>query len=469
MKGLIPLLLYLLLLPQGANVGAPRVGVGAVVITPPPGAPMAGYYAPRGSTGVLDDIYSKALVIEQGGKKAAIVVCDLLSVPRQTVVAARKLIEEQTDIPGSNVMISATHQHTGPVVARESARDQLDGGASDAGRRYTESLPALIARSVVEANRKLTAARFSAAVGREEKISFNRRFLMRDGSVSWNPRKQDPDIVKPAGPIDPEVGVLYLDTPQSKPLVTFVNFALHADTTGGTQVSADYPGALARSLADYKGADMATIFANGACGNINHRDVDWKDPQQGPGEARRIGATLAAAVFKAWRSLEPVNKGPMRVRSEVVKLPLPKVTPDEIANAQAALARINDPKTAFLEKVKTFQVLDVAAREGRPMEVEVQVIALGDQLAWVSLPGEAFVELGLAIKQASPFKYTMIVELADGSIGYIPNKSAYAEGNYEVVSARCAEGSGEMLVEAAVRMLREMFADKAKEERGQGE
>ena len=95
-------------------------------------------------------------------------------------------------------------------------------------------------------------------------------------------------------------------------------------------------------------------------------------------------------------------------------------------------------------------MLDVAARKGAPFEVEVQVITLGQQLALVSLPGEVFVELGLSIKQASPFAYTMIAELANGSIGYIPNKPAYAEGNYEVVSARCAEGAGELLVTAAV-------------------
>src|SRR5262245_56408802 len=358
----------------GAKGAELRVGAGAVVITPPTGTPLSGYYEQRGSTGALDDIYSKAMVIEQGGVKVAIVVCDLLTIPRQTVVAARKLIEERTGIPGSNVMISATHQHTGPVVARESARDQLDGGASEAGLRYTESLPALIARSVVEANQKLAPARLSASIGREEKISFNRRFWMRDGTVSWNPRKQNPDIVKPAGPIDPDVGVLYFETPQSKPLVTFVNFALHPDTTGGTNISADYPGALARSLTEYKGPEMLTVFANGACGNINHRNVNWDDPQKGAGEARRIGTVLAGAVFKAWYSLEPVNKDLLRVRSKTVQFPLPKITPDDIAKANDVAQRLSEPGTAFMEKVKAFQVLDVAAREGKPLEVEIQAI-----------------------------------------------------------------------------------------------
>ena len=119
------------------------------------------------------------------------------------------------------------------------------------------------------------------------------------------------------------------------------------------------------------------------------------------------------------------------------------------------------PKVPFLEQVKAYQALDVAGRDGKPWEVEVQVVALGDEVAWVSLPGEIFVELGLAVKKASPFRYTLIAELANGSVGYVPDRPAYAQGNYEVVSARCAAGSGEMLVEAAVRLLKELKAGAA--------
>ena len=115
-------------------------------------------------------------------------------------------------------------------------------------------------------------------------------------------------------------------------------------------------------------------------------------------------------------------------------------------------------KAKFMEQVKAYKVLDVEKRGDTPLEVEVQVITMGDTLAWVSLPGEIFVELGLSIKAASPFAQTHIAELANGSIGYIPNRSAYPEGNYEVESARCAEGSGEMLVQAAVKMLEDLKA-----------
>lgn len=433
-----------------------KVGTAAVKITPPEGTPLAGYYSPRGAKDVLDDLHSKALVLEHDGTRVALVACDLISLPRRTVAEARRLIEKQTGIPAAHVMISATHTHTGPALIRDSATDELVGATGDLGRRYSEALPGLIAQSVAEANKNLTSARVSAAVGKEDGISFNRRFFMRDGSVSWNPRKQHPDIVQPAGPIDPDVGVVYFETAKGKPLATYVNFALHPDTVGGEAVSADYPGVLAKLLAEYKGADMLTVFANGCCGNVNHRDLAWAEPQKGAHEARRIGTALAGAVCKTYPRLAPLTGESLRVKSAVVKLPLPPVSADDVAKAKEVVKQVRDPKTPFLDKVKAYQALDVAARDGKPWEVEVQVVALGDRVAWVSLPGEVFAELGVAIKAASPFRCTMLAELANGSIGYIPDKRAYKQGNYEVVSARCAEGSGEMLVEAAVRLLKEL-------------
>jgi hypothetical protein len=306
---------------------------------------------------------------------------------------------------------------------------------------------------VAVAQKKLAPARASTALGKEDGISFNRRFHMKDGTVSWNPAKRHPGIVRPAGPIDPDVGVVYFDSPKNAPVATYVNFALHPDTVGGEGVSADYPGVLAKLLGGFRGPDMVTVFANGCCGNINHRDIHWLDTQKGPREAHRIGTLLAGAVLRTTPHLKPLTAGALRVKSETVELPLAPITEADVAAARDVVKRVKDPKTKFLEKVKAFQVLDVAARNGKTWEVEVQVIALGDDLAWVSLPGEIFVELGLAIKKASPVRHTLLAELANGSIGYIPDRGAYPQGNYEVVSARCAEGSGEMLVEAALRLL----------------
>jgi hypothetical protein len=141
-----------------------------------------------------------------------------------------------------------------------------------------------------------------------------------------------------------------------------------------------------------------------------------------------------------------------------VRLPLAHHQPEDVEWAKGVAAKFGKPNAApFLEMVKAFRVLDVEARSGKPLEAEVQVVALGKEIAWVGLPGEIFVELGMAIKRASPFRRTIVVSLANDNLGYIPNGKAYAEGNYEAVSTRCAEGSGEMLVDAASRMLKESF------------
>ena len=453
---LLPLLrsaLALAILTPAAFAGDLRVGAAATVITPPPGTPLAGYYGMRASAGVLDDIFAKALVFEQDGAKAAVVVCDLISLPRHTVVDARALIEKQTGI--TDVLLAATHTHTAPVLARESSMDELVGGTTDLCRAYTAQLPALIAEAVAGANARLTPARAFAAKGRVENLAFNRRFWMDDGTVSWNPgKKSTGHILAPAGPHDPEIGMLYFADATENAVGCFVNYAMHPDTTGGLQISADYQGVVARRLGEMKSPAMLTLVANGTCGNLNHVNVWWPEPQTSPGEAVRLGNILAGAVSEAWPRLAEVKTDSLRARREIVKLALPEITEADRATARETARHAKDAK--FMDQVQTFKVLDVLEREGQPWEVEVQVIALGDDVAFVSLPGEIFVELGLAIKAASPFKHTQIIELANGSIGYIPNRSAYAEGNYEVVSARCAAGSGEKLVAAAVRMLKEL-------------
>jgi neutral ceramidase len=433
-----------------------RAGAASVRITPNRPMPLAGYYNTRLSTNTHDELHAKAVVIDQDGTKAALVVCDLITMPRGVVTQAREMISRITGVPGSNVMISATHSHTGPVLYTGSARKGAEAKDMDAVREYTEQLPAKIAEAVRLAEAGLQPARLSVAHEQENHLSHNRRFHMRDGSVGWNAGKLNTNIVRAAGPIDPDVAVLYFESLRTNAIATYVNFAMHPDTVGGLEFSADYAFHLSRLLGEYKGTNMVTLFANGTCGNINHVDVHWANPQKGHTEAARLGTILAGNVFKAYTRLTPVTPGGIRMRSEVVKLALPELKAGEVEAAREAISRLGT-KTApkFLEQVNAFKLLDVAAREGRPQEVEVQVITLGDDVAWVSLPGEIFVELGLEIKRKSRFRHTVIAELANGAIGYIPNEKGFDEGNYEPLSARCARGSGEALVRSALKLLNE--------------
>jgi hypothetical protein len=445
--------LWTILLAAPVWAGELKLGRAAVKITPPAGVPMAGYYSIRLAEGTHDDLYARAVVFELDTRRAAIVACDLVGIDRDLIEESRKLIETSTGIPGRYVLISATHSHTGPLL-RPRFLAAMQGPPLEAARKYRTALPARIAESVRLAMAATEPAVVSASIGKEESIAFHRRFLMKDGTVRTNPGKMNPAIVQPMGAIDPNVSVVYFESAQGKPLVTHVNYALHLDTVGGTQYSADYPYTLSSLLAKVKGADMLTQFTIGAAGNINHVDVKNREPQKGYAEAARIGTILAGEVIKSYARLEKLPVQSLNAASELVPLPLPAVTAAEVSKARETAATFGKtPATPMLDMVQAFKVLDVAERNGKPLEGEVQVITLGDRLAWVGLPGEMFVELGMAIKHASPFPYTIVTELSNGAISYVPTRKAFSEGAYEVISARCAAGCGEALADAAIRQL----------------
>src|SRR5205823_3819250 len=304
-----------------------RIGSAAVVITPPLGTPLAGYYETRISDSVHDDLYAKAIIIECGGARAAMVSCDLISMPIIVAAEARKIIEQQTGLKPDQVIISATHAHTGPILPGRTARETSDGPGGDLAQEYVQQLPGRIAASVKQAIDKLAPATASAAIGREDHLSFNRRYIMKDGDVGWNPGKLNPKIDHPAGPIDPAVSVVYFESPDGVPLITYVNFSMHPDTVGGLQISADYPAPLCNLLGRIKGDSMLTIFTNGTCGDINHVNVNTKEPQKGFDEARRIGTILAGEVIKTYARLKPPSADAVRFTRVMVNIELPKFTP----------------------------------------------------------------------------------------------------------------------------------------------
>ncbi len=252
-------------------------------------------------------------MIEQGGATAALVALDLIAAPRDLVEDARAAIDRTCRVRGTNVMISATHSHTGPVVDTKNAF----GGQSNLVKSYRASLPAKIAEAVHQAEARLAAVTLSVARGQETSIAFNRRFHMKDGTVGWNPGKGNPLIIKPAGTIDPDVPVLFFETPDKKPVATYVNYAVHLDNIGAPLISADMPATLIRCLADFKGPDMVTLFTAGCCGDVNHIDVHWKEPQGGFGNPARMGVILAGEVLRTWPRLKPIETAPLHVKSAI--------------------------------------------------------------------------------------------------------------------------------------------------------
>lgn len=440
--------------PAGPVDSSLRFGRAVVDITPPLDMPFHKPQRPPFTVvpaeGVHDPIQVKAMVFEDKGVRTALVACDLTSIPVHFIVDARKRIGEICTVPPENVMITATHVHTGPNI-RPRNFQRANAAQKKVAMDYLERLPDRIAESVKAAEADLVKARLHAGIGRVEGVAFNRRFVMKNGTVMANPGKAYPplvaEIVRPAGPTDPAMPLLFLDTPDGKPLATAINFALHLDTTGGLRYSADFPYTIGRILSAVKGPDMMTQFTYAAAGNINHYDLlDPQNPRRTKGydEAARIGTLIAEEVVRSYQRLSPVVSTEIKVSREMVPLVLSQQVAASIAERHGHAEAFDDADNHY------------TLRNGRyTFEAEVMVITIGDEVALVGAPGELFVELGLAIKNGSPYPITFINSLANGSIGYVPDRKAQSEGAYgaSIQSTRCEPGSGEALVESAIRQL----------------
>ncbi len=144
------------------------------------------------------------------------------------------------------------------------------------------------------------------------------------------------------------------------------------------------------------------------------------------------------------------------MRSEIVHVPLQRYGREKVARARENIKKVGTGELTFLEQVEAYKILAIEMRRSVTIGLEVQVFRLSSDVAVVGLPGEVFVDLGLAIKRASPFATTLVIELCQDAPGYIPTKKAFAEGSYETVNSRIAPGGGELMVEATVRLLKEL-------------
>lgn len=438
-----------------------RVGRAKTVITPPLGSIIGNSYGVSIATGVTSDLHAKAVVFESGGGKAALVVCDLISLHRHVVEATRALIAARTGLAPDRVILAATHCHGGPQT-HPLFLEAVGGEARRISEKFLTELPGLIAESVRLAEADLQPAKIFVGRGFEDTISYNRRFLLQDGSVSKS-SPMNPNTVRPIGPIDPEVGVLYIEALTGAPLVTVVNFAMHVGGGGRGLVSAHFPHTVAEVLGRVKGDSMLTVFVNGLSGNVNPGNHALPGGQmrglQGESSAAATGSILAAAVLKAYPHLKPIGPGPLQAVSRSVRVPVaPAPSAAELAQAHVTVRR-HGKGAPFNDVIRAWRAIDLATfgQDGF-WDSEVQAITFGRDLALVGYPGDSFVELGLAMKQNSPFAITLISEQSgNGSLSYIPNAKAFPEGSYEVISARVVPGGGEVLAAAAVALLTELF------------
>jgi len=441
-------------------IGELNIGLAVIDITPPVGYRMSGYFRQRLSTGISNPLKAKAIVLHQWDTRAALVFCDIIGISPDVSSRARKIAAQRTGIPAENILIAATHSHTGPLYFGALRKHFHQLAVAKHGRDpyekvdYSSELVKKIVRVISQANAKRTVANLKAGVAQQQGLSFNRRFHMKNGTVRFNPGVNNPNIVRVAGPIDPDVGIVFFNKSGDKPDAALVNFTLHLDTVGGSKYAADYPFFIEQSLRKAYGEDFVSLFGTGTCGDINHIDVTKKERLK----TDFIGNTLAQTVKAKASSLEAVANPSLAVRSEIVRVPLQRYGPDKVAWARESIKKVGTSELSFLEQVEAYKILAIQMRRGGTIGLEVQVFRLSSDVAVVGLPGEVFVDLGLAIKRASPFATTLVIELCQDAPGYIPTKKAFAEGSYETVNSRIAPGGGEKMVKAAIRLLKELGA-----------
>jgi neutral ceramidase len=435
---------------------------GTVVITPPLGTSLCGYFTDRKAEGVLDDLYASILVIQRGAARVVWVACDLIEVPADFAGPIRQAIAGKLGILTCAVILSATHTHTGPVMS---------GPLSDAA--YLQKIRDQIIQAALTTAQRLEPASLEFGKGLESSFAFNRRYFMKNGAVVTNPGAHNPDVLRPADEVDHSLQVIKVTAAGGRTLALVVNLALHPDTTDGNLISSDWPGILRSTLQALTGQQAPVLVLNGAAGDVNHFDVLHNHVAKSSAEARRIGEGYARSVLEILRQMQPLAVDAISAAGETVSVPYRRIWADELAEAQRTVAELsNDPEAVLqgsldaqdiIRGSKAVQLMfarDIvqAARElqGKTLALEVTVVRLGP-LVLTGINGEVFSGIGLMIKGSSPFKHTLIVELTNGSIGYLGTRESYEQGGYEtMLGSRVCDEIEEYILRSATELMEQL-------------
>lgn len=452
-----------------------KVGFAAVDITPAIGMEQPGGFSKAYHARFHDHCYATAMVIEQDGERVAFVGLDTLSVKGRIVRGARRTIEEKCGLPGSNVMVGASHSHcSGPIVGAvpgefassfdpEFCEELAQGSATAANPDYLRQVERAIASAVIIADANKEEALLSIGRGEERTVAFNRRFWMRDGNQATHPGKGNPDIVRPAGPVDPEVGVLAAWRPDGSFLGCLVNFTCHG-TTGNGGISADWIHWLRETITGGMGGGTV-VFLNGACGDVTQvNNLSLQEGEFGEKWSRRVGQKVGAEVLKVLCMAEKGELAPLAGKQQFVKIKTREVSEQLFQEAIAFYK--SDPPAGWDRWLARDLILLHEQNQWEPyVEAEVQAIQVGPAV-FLSNGSEYFCQFGVNIKHRSPFPFTYVVELANQSIGYVPTAEALGPngGGYEPVlcmSSKLVPEAGQMIEDASVELAESLTPGQA--------
>jgi hypothetical protein len=432
-----------------------KAGGAKARITPALGTRLQGHITRSGpATSVLDELYCRVIAFEAGDARALIGVCDLLEFRQDFVDELKGELERRFSLPGHSCLLCATHTHTGPPT--------IDLGDLTPDLDYLSRLRGWIVSAAEEAFGSLEPVRLRFASLPDASIGVNRRLLTAEG-VRMAPN--------PAGPLDPEASVLAFERPDGTPVAALVHHAVHPTTLGVMLhvISADYPGRACRFLECSLGGELTVLFVQGACGDVRPAVVDRKGNfREGREEdINRLGRRLGSAFLKGWKRGAALEARSLSARLRRVELPFgPLPTLAELENEHERCLRLveqaernaaghedgpglpgvrdaweqghMDQRALNLAVAAWAEAMIGKARAGalpRGVTAGIQALAFGRELVLIGFPGELFSEIGMRIKQRSPFRHTVLCGYAGATVGYVPTRSALAEGGYEVSEA----------------------------------
>ena len=439
-----------------------NAGFGRLNIDPPMGIPIGGYFIPRHAERILDSIEINALALEAEGRRLILLSMDQCGMLTPVVSSLRAHVSEVTGVELENVFLHATHSHTTPAISTDS-KNPLQ-------QEYYQ----LILRRMGDAARfalaDLRPARMGWAVGRADKVSFVRRYRMKDGSVRTNPGIGNPDVLQPIGEVDKRVNVLRFDR-EGADTIVLVNFGLHPDTIGGNNISADWPGMLRRTV-EKSIDDTKCIFFNGAQGDVGAGNVfakggdlndltrDFDNVFRGYGHTRHIGRVLAGAVLQVYDKVNYVDVERLASLQKVIQAPSNMPWPEdmELAHKYNELHKAGRDSEIPFEGMELTTVVAEAARMCRlehgpeHFELTLSGLAIGP-VAFLGIPGEPFNGVGVGLKQAEGWDMVLPCCQANGREGYFPMKDSYDEGGYEARSSSYKAGIAELLIAEGTKVL----------------
>ncbi len=446
-----------------------KVGFSRVVVNPPMGTEINGYFKPRYVKGVLDDLQINAIAFNKNDKTALFMTIDNCHIKRDYFDIVREMIKCETGVAADAIFIQSVHQHTAPYVGTD------EGAETEVAKEYSQFCKRMFVNAAVLAIQDLEDAKMGYAIGKAENVAFLRRFYMKDGSVKTNPGVNNPEIDRPIGEIDDRVNVIRFTRKDGRNIV-IANFANHPDTIGGEKVSADWPG-FARRIVERALDNTNCLLLNGAQGDVNHvnvhpKDGDWNDltvdfddVSRGYGHAHHVGSVVAGAVLQVFDKVKYTDVDDIKYLQKEVAIPSNMPNPEDMEQARYIAEMHNSGRDAELPYdnmlLTTFvaEALRMVELEHGPAEFNLlfSSLAIGG-IAFFGIPGEPFAVVGTELKKSKDWDLVCPACLTNASNGYFPSMSAYEEGGYESRSSKFKAGVAEKMIEEGLVILHELKA-----------